>query len=168
MDALRAWYKTKTSPTSLPNCSHGRLGKMQRSKCLEREQRLVTERSIKRWGTANVNINILEFPNKKDEENVETLVELFKDDFRGLNPRYHIPAKIDRQDLDTALAISGLTIQNLTAIPDLQYGYLELKFPAGFRLNGCQGIHRAKAAARILPPGARSCILTKLVVLKLP
>ncbi|KAB5549386.1 hypothetical protein GE09DRAFT_966245, partial [Coniochaeta sp. 2T2.1] len=128
---------------------------MQRSKCLAREARLAAERSSKCWGTASVNISILDFPNEEDEEDVEALTELFRSDFRGLNPRYHIPAKIDGQHLDAALELSGLTADNLKASPHPRHGYPELRFPTGFRLQCCQGLHRAKAATKVLAPGAR-------------
>ncbi|KAK3305097.1 uncharacterized protein B0T15DRAFT_554948 [Chaetomium strumarium] len=128
---------------------------MQRSNCIERERRVAVERSTKYWGTVSVDIDILEFPNEEEEENIDKLVELFQNDYRGLNPRYRIPAKIDKHQLDAALALSGLTFQKLKEAPDRIRGYPELKFPAGFRLKCCQGLHRSRAAARILPPGER-------------
>jgi hypothetical protein len=128
---------------------------MQRSNCIERERRVAVERSTKYWGTVSVDIDILEFPNEEEEENIDKLVELFQNDYRGLNPRYRIPAKIDKHQLDAALALSGLTFQKLKEAPDRIRGYPELKFPAGFRLKCCQGLHRSRAAARVLPPGER-------------
>ena len=135
--------------------SSDRIVQMGPSKCIERERIIAVERSAKCWGTASVNIDVLEFPNETDEENVDKLAALFTSDFRGLNPRYHIPAKIDKDHLDAALTLSGLTIQELKASPDPEKGYPELRFPPSFRLKCFAGLHRAKAAAEVLPPGAR-------------
>jgi len=132
---------------------------MKLSECLKRERQLATERSLKYWGTASVDIDILDFPCEEDEENVEKLVDLFRADCRNLNPRYHIPAKVDKHKLDAALALSKLTFQQLRAGPDPEYGYPVLKFPPGFRLECRHGIHRAKAATRVLPPEARRWLI---------
>ena len=151
------WSSLKTilSVVCLQKNTRKKTEKMRLSKCMERERRLAVERSTKYWGTASVNINILEFPNKEDEENIEKLVALFKKDHRGLNPRHRIPAKIEKDQLEAALKLSGLTVQKLKEPPDSLHGYPELRFPAGFRLTCCQGLHRSQAAARVLPPGER-------------
>jgi len=128
---------------------------MQQSKIMERERKLAAERSSKCWGTVSVRVDILDFPNEEEEEeNVESLVELFEKDFRGLKPLYHIPAKIEKPHLESALKCSKLSLERLKAGADLD-GYPELNFPVGFRLKCYRGLHRAEAARRILPPGAR-------------
>jgi len=122
---------------------------MELSEQLERENRLAAERSSKYWGTASVLIDLLDFPNEEDEENIDRLAELFAKDCRVLNPFHHIPAKIDKQQLQDALSLSDLTPEQLRAIPDPQEGYPKLNFPAGFRLQCNRGLHRAAAARRI-------------------
>lgn len=126
---------------------------MKPSELLKRERRLAVERSLKHWGTASVRIDILEFPNEEDSENVERLAKLLQKDLRGLNPTNRIPAKINSEDLHNALGISKLTIEELNTHPNPENGFPELCFPEGFRLECRRGLHRAKAAQRILPPG---------------
>lgn len=126
---------------------------MQRSALLERERKIVAEKNIKHLGTARIDVCNLEFPSDRDEENVEALTALFKEDFQGLNPKYHIPAKINPQDLDNALHISGLSALCDGPVPD--EGYPQLQFPPGFRLQCLRGRSRAEAVQRAFPPGAR-------------
>ena len=127
---------------------------MQQSKLIERECKLAAERSSKCWGTVSVSVDILDFPNEEQYENVESLVKLFEKDFRGLNHLYHIPAKVETQQLEAALEGSQLSFETLKAGADSN-GYPELDFPVGFRLSCYRGLHRAEAARRFLPPGAR-------------
>ena len=119
-----------------------------------RELRLAVERNIRHWGTASVDLTILEFPKNplKDEERISKLSEVFTKDLRGSNPVYWIPAKIDSVSLNNALELSGLTLDVLKSGPDPKTGFPHLTFPAGYRLTCLQGAHRAAAAARVLPP----------------
>lgn len=127
---------------------------------VEQERRLASELSTKFRGTASVEIEILDFPFKKlrqeDEKNTKRLEELFKKqkscrDWEVFN---HIPAVIEQDQLDAALARSGISPEALLEARD---GHLKLNFPAGFRLSCFRGQHRALAAAAedVLPPGSR-------------
>ena len=70
---------------------------------------------------------------------------------RRLDPRYHIPAKVEKHDLEVALGLSGITVQHLQDSPDPERGYPELTLPPGVRLTCYQGLHRVRAAAEVRP-----------------
>ena len=131
---------------------------MSRRRIVEQERRLAAELSAKFRGTASVNITMLDFPFKKlrdeDEKNTERLEKLFKKqrscrDWEVFN---HIPAVIEQDQLNAALARSGISPEALLEARD---GHLELDFPTGFRLRCFRGRHRALAAKDHLPLGAR-------------
>ena len=126
---------------------------------LEAQYRLAAERGGKHWGTASVDVDALSFPGTPDRENVDILTDLFRDDFQGLNPNYHIPAKIGRPELEAALWESGITYQGLREGPDPRTGYPEVRFPPGFRLQCLRGRSRAEAAKRALPRHARRWVV---------
>jgi len=132
---------------------------MQRSDFFKSECKLAVERSSKHWGTASIDVYILDFPSGEDKENVQILADLFREDFQGLNPKYHIPAKISRQDLEAALQTSGVPLQKLLEGPTAGNGYPNLIFPPGFRLQCLRGRSRAEAAKKALPSRARRWVV---------
>lgn len=126
------------------------------------------KRRSKFWGIASIRVENLKFTGEEDED-VEKLVNLLKDDLQALNPLYQIPAKLDKQVPDTALEALGVSAQKLLAVPDPQNSYAELNFPEGFCLNCLRGLHRAKAAGKVLPPGSQCRavdVLTRFIILR--
>jgi len=131
---------------------------MSRRRFVEQERRLGAELIAKFRGTASVPIEALDFPFKKlreeDEKNTERLASSFRKEkgCRDWEIFNHVPAVVAQQDLDAALARSGISPEQLLEARD---GHLELDFPAGFRLSCLRGRHRVLAAKNVLPPGGR-------------
>jgi hypothetical protein len=122
---------------------------------LAREPKLAAERRRKFWGTANVDLDILDFAGDEDEENVARLAKLLEKDFRGFNPLNHIPAKVNQEELEDALVRSGVTVDRFHLGAEPEQGFPNLQFAPGFRLKCLHGRDRAAAALRIFPPGRR-------------
>ncbi|KAK4171629.1 hypothetical protein QBC36DRAFT_198921 [Triangularia setosa] len=132
---------------------------MQRSDILQRECKLAAERVSKHWGTASIDVSMLDFPSGEDKENVEILTGLFKEDFQGLNPKYYIPAKRNKQDLRAALLTLGVPRHKLLDGPAPGSGYPNLIYPPGFRLQCLRGRSRAEAVKKALPSRARRLVV---------
>ena len=68
-----------------------------------------------------------------------------------LDPLDYIPALIDQNHLNAALAALSITVEQLLVSP--RETYLSLEFPPGFQLNCLRGRDQVQAGAKILPPG---------------
>ena len=91
---------------------------------------------------------------EEEEKNTERLKKLFRKE-KGCHDWEifdHVPVVIDQQQLDDALARSGISSEQLLGARD---GHLELDFPTDFRLRCLRGRHRVLAAPGALPPGGR-------------
>jgi hypothetical protein len=127
---------------------------MRRNRFLENERKLAAERKIKYKGTASIRTEVLDFPNEElDTENTKRLGQFFRDvnGCSRLDPLDHIPALIDQNHLNAALAASGITAEQLLVSP--RETYLSLEFPPGFQLNCLRGRDQVQAGVKILPPG---------------
>jgi hypothetical protein len=130
---------------------------MRRARFIERERRIAAERILKLRGAARVKIEVLHFPHEPkisrdvDDKHAEKLTTLLKagneQDISQFRSR--IPAIIDQQQLEDAIAVSGISAERLLDPRNCP----ELDFPAGFRLKCLHGKHRIKAAANIHPYG---------------
>lgn len=127
---------------------------MSRRRFIEQERQLAAELNAKFRGTFNVKIEALYFPpeelNEEDEKNSKRLKNLFRKekDCPDWEIFDHIPALIEQQELNDALARSGISSEQSLSARD---GYLDLDFPTGFRLQSLRGRHRVLAA----PPDSR-------------
>lgn len=116
-------------------------------------KRIEEEKTIKRIGTASININVLSFPHSKglNQGNVERLKRLFRTErsYRPDELPNRIPAVIDEQELHQCLNASGISIARLQS--DFAGDHAKLEFPPSFRLECLRGRHRVEAARQVLP-----------------
>ncbi|KAK2589595.1 hypothetical protein QQS21_012726 [Conoideocrella luteorostrata] len=110
-------------------------------------RRIRAEKALKHIGTAQVEVNVLCFPdsNGPDNENVKRLKSLFRmqHDLDPEEPQNRIPAVIDETDLHEALATSGLSQDSLLSNSQ---NYAKLNFRADYRLKCLRGEDRIEAA----------------------
>ena len=77
----------------------------------EQELRIETERCVQYRGTARVRLEALHFHDQRQlsRKNVDRLKNVFEiDEVRRLEPRNHIPAVVDRLDLNLAIRASNI------------------------------------------------------------
>ncbi|CAK7237487.1 hypothetical protein SBRCBS47491_009993 [Sporothrix bragantina] len=114
-------------------------------------KRIETEKSVKHVGTASVRLDALDFPSAGlDRKNVERLKRLFQ--AGGCFPGQfanRIPALIHAEALQQALALSGVSAEQLRSGADVSDGHAPLEVPAGIRLHCLRGRHRAVAAGEM-------------------
>jgi hypothetical protein len=104
-------------------------------------------------GSAEVNLKHLHFDSSLellDENNVERLVGMFKAGCFHADEGNRIPAKIEKHDLNAAVARSGKVASDLFRIGD----FPRLSFPETFNLACLHGRDFTKAAKQAFPlPG---------------
>lgn len=122
--------------------------KMLQSGVQDQIAKLEAERRIKLRGAARIRLESLHFqsnePGQADRKNVERLKSCFQSEgCDRQNPRYHVPAIIDQQQLDFIIQSSGTSHEALLSNP--QTGRPELNLPADFQLQCLHGRHRVQA-----------------------
>lgn len=100
-------------------------------------------------GRAKVPLEFLHFsersPRQLDRGNVERLMDAFRDEgVKRLQADHHIPAVVGKDDLQSAVRLSGLSLLDLLNCS--QDNPPRLTFPEGFRLLCLHGKHRVEAA----------------------
>jgi hypothetical protein len=128
---------------------------MRPARLIERERRIAAERTLKLRGAARVKIEVLHFPHDPkiskdvDDKHAEKLTTLLKagNEQEISQFRSRVPAIIDQHQLEDAIAVLGISAEQLLDPRDCP----ELDFPAGFQLECLHGKHRIKAAANIHP-----------------
>ena len=118
------------------------------------EFRIQAEKSIKYRGSARVNLDNLYFASNWQRElsrkNVERLKGIFRvEGVRRLELGYHVPAVVDKADLDACKEASDVSTEQLMSNSDHNLPFLN--FPAQYRLICLHGRHRIQAAREILP-----------------
>ena len=118
---------------------------MQRTYVQDQEENLERERRIKYKGSARIRLEHFDFskdePGVLDKSVVKNLVSIFEG--KGClhqDSRYHVPAVIDREQLDLAIHSSGISSGLL--LGNVQTEAPELRFPSDFRLECLHGRHR--------------------------
>lgn len=108
--------------------------------------RIRAEKSLKYLGAAQIELDILAFPNSDgpDVKNVERLRKLFRlqRDFKPGELQNRIPAIIDESRLHDALTDSALS---LDALLSTDQDCPKLDFPPGFQLECLRGEDRVEA-----------------------
>ena len=128
---------------------------MQRTRVQDQEESLEREKQTKCKGSAQIRLEHLDFskskPDAPDRSNVKNLVSIFEG--QGCYPRdsrHHVPAVIDREQLDLATHSTG--ISSTVLLDNAQTKRPELQLPSGFRLECLHGRHRIQAGREMAPP----------------
>ena len=125
-----------------------------RTQVQDYNESLERERRLKCKGSARIRLENLDFSQAGDAvldaSNVKRLVAIFQGEgcFQQ-ESQYHLPAIIDREQLDLALRTSD-TSSDLLLSP-VQAQRPELRFPSGFQLRCLHGRHRVQAAREMVP-----------------
>ncbi|KAI9855635.1 MAG: hypothetical protein M1813_009681 [Trichoglossum hirsutum] len=117
-------------------------------------EKLAGDRAASFRGTAIVRFEFLQFGAEGSRElnskNVETLKKIFENGgCSPLEPRHHIPAIINQNNLNSAIKSSGISSSELLDNPRAKPP--ELKFPLNYRLQCLHGQHRIEAGREALP-----------------
>lgn len=127
---------------------------MQRTQVQDQEESLEREKRIKYKASARIRLEHYDFsknePGVLDKSVVKNLVSIFEGEgcFHQ-DSRHHVPAVIDREQLDLALHSSGIPSDVL--LGNAQTEWPELRFPSGFRLECLHGRHRVQAGREMVP-----------------
>ena len=120
----------------------------------DQETRLSLERTQKFKGTARIRLEFLKFGEPTFRELDPQIVKNLKAEFqkaRGCQPldrQHHIPALIDKEDLERAIHCANVGEEQLkSTIPS---DWPILVFPKEYRLSCLHGQHRVKAGLEVL------------------
>ncbi|RYN74723.1 hypothetical protein AA0120_g12233 [Alternaria tenuissima] len=124
---------------------------MKQARVSEAEEDIERQKSSHFRGRAKVPLEFLHFsehsPRDLDRANVERLMGVYRDEgVKRLQHEHHIPAVVGKDDLLSAVHLSGLSLVHL--LNSSQGNAPRLTFPEGFRLNCLHGKHRIEAAKR--------------------
>lgn len=122
---------------------------MRRSRSKLEDSRFEAERRLKFRGAARVGLEAIHLTEKPDEERVERLKGIFREE--GCRPEHignHVLLLIDQPALDVALRISELSSTAL--LHNTRNEYPELRLPAGSQLACLHGKHRIQAGRECL------------------
>ena len=128
---------------------------MQRTHVQDQEENLEREKRIKYKGSVRIRLEHFDFskdePGVLDKSVVKKLVSIFEGEgcFHQ-DSRHHVPAVIDREQLDLVIHSSGIRSDLL--LGNVQTEVPELRFPSDFRLECLHGRHRVQAGREMVPP----------------
>lgn len=113
------------------------------------EEDIERQKSSHFRGRAKVPLEFLHFsehsPRDLDRGNVERLMDVYRGaGVKRLQNEHHIPAVVGKNDLLSAIHLSGLSLVHL--LNSSQDNPPRLTFPEGFRLKCLHGKHRVEAA----------------------
>lgn len=122
---------------------------MKQARVSQAEEEIERQKSSHFRGRARVPLEFLYFsehtPRDLDRGNVERLMGVYLEEgVRRLQHEHHIPAVVGKDDLLSAVRLSGLSLVNL--LNSSQANPPHLTFPEGFRLRCLHGKHRIEAA----------------------
>ena len=122
------------------------------SRAQEEDENLQRLRRLKFRGTARIRLDDLRLSAHNGKEmsrgNVDRLKAIFEEEgCRRLEVQHHVPALIDKQALDRAVANAKISP---AALQEANGNYPELLLPA--QIDCLHGQHRIQAAKEFLPP----------------
>lgn len=122
---------------------------MKQARVLQAEEEVERQKSSHFRGRARVPLQFLHFsehnPRDLDQSNVRRLIGVYAEEgVKRLQYEHYVPAVIGKDDLSSALQLSGLSLVDL--LNSSQSKPPRLTFPEGFRLTCLHGKHRIEAA----------------------
>jgi hypothetical protein len=122
---------------------------MKQAQVSQAEEDIERQKSSHFRGRARVPLEFLHFsehsPRDLDQGNVERLMGVYRDEgVKRLQYEHYIPAVVGKDDLLSAVHLSGLSLVHL--LNSSHGNPPRLTFPEGFRLRCLHGKHRVEAA----------------------